>query len=187
MFQFIILLLLIVIVYIYIKTSKVKTQPILKKSYLINESFNTISPIHEEDKKIEILEKCFENVKEKPFFTKYKNQTYCDIYDDKNIACYTPLEYISEIQEFDPESIHLIHNICVDPSMRNKGIGKQLVKRQIEIAKNKGKKKCVLQVKADNIPAVTLYKKMGFTIDKTFRSIDTKFYHQMIYLIVDSM
>jgi ribosomal protein S18 acetylase RimI-like enzyme len=132
--------------------------------------------------KFKILKQCFDNSDTSPFFTKYNIITACDI-KDNNIACYTPLEYIDEINEQNAANGHLLHNICVDPKMRNTGIATTLIYKQIEKAKKMGKNFCMLQVDALNKPAVNLYKKLGFDIKTKFNSTDSKYYYNMVYLI----
>lgn len=56
------------------------------------------------------------------------------------------------------------HIITVDvlPGYRCKGIGSKLLEEIEEIFLNEGVKKCHLEVREDNIPALKLYKKVGY-------------------------
>lgn len=53
-------------------------------------------------------------------------------------------------------------NLYVLSEYRRMGIAKQLVMYSIMFAKNKGFKKIILHVAKDNIPAISLYKGIGF-------------------------
>jgi ribosomal protein S18 acetylase RimI-like enzyme len=55
-----------------------------------------------------------------------------------------------------------LFDIIVDINYRKYGYGEQLIKNIIKIAKGKGVKKAYLQVMLKNIPALNLYKKIGF-------------------------
>jgi [ribosomal protein S18]-alanine N-acetyltransferase len=55
--------------------------------------------------------------------------------------------------------------LAVDKKMRRKGIGNELIKKAISFGKNK-LKKLYLDVRKDNIPAVSLYLKNGFSVTK---------------------
>lgn len=48
------------------------------------------------------------------------------------------------------------------------GVGKTMIKKLINFAKEKGIEQIELEVVADNVKAITLYKKMGFEIFGTF-------------------
>ena len=54
------------------------------------------------------------------------------------------------------------HTLAADPSLKGKGIGKQMVGYCIEYARNHGYKAIRLDVVPDNIPAKRLYEKCGF-------------------------
>ena len=54
-------------------------------------------------------------------------------------------------------------NIAVAPQYRRKGIAQGLVSRLVEMLKEKGNQSLSLEVRVSNIPAVSLYEKMGFT------------------------
>lgn len=55
-----------------------------------------------------------------------------------------------------------ITNIAVHPNFRNKGIGKMLIAKIIEYAKENGISALTLEVRKSNIIAQSLYKKFGF-------------------------
>ena len=64
---------------------------------------------------------------------------------------------------FDSSNAH-ITNLMVDSAWQKKGIGTYLIKKVIEIAKNKNCKELSLEVKDNNLTAQNLYYKLGFTV-----------------------
>ena len=81
-------------------------------------------------------------------------------------ATYTP--YLNEDDFY-------ISVIVVDEKYRNQGIGTLLLNHAVEIAKEKGCKKIVLDVDKDNETAQSLYKKFGFISiqEKTQKKINS--------------
>ncbi len=55
-----------------------------------------------------------------------------------------------------------ITNVAVHPAYRNKGLGRTLVSRLIEVAEEYGIDKFTLEVRPSNDAAITLYSKLGF-------------------------
>lgn len=55
-----------------------------------------------------------------------------------------------------------ILSICVDETLRNKGIASSILKYLIEYLKDKKVNQLFLEVEEENLPAVNLYKKFGF-------------------------
>ena len=64
---------------------------------------------------------------------------------------------------FDGSNAH-ITNLMVGSSWQKLGIGTYLIKKVIEIAKNKNCKELSLEVKDNNFTAQNLYYKLGFTV-----------------------
>ena len=77
-------------------------------------------------------------------------------YKEINWPCRTPAE-----------KVMVIHLIMVHPGMGKKGIGSSLVNYALEIAGLHSCKAVRLDTGAQNIPAVSLYKKLGFEIAGT--------------------
>ena len=70
-----------------------------------------------------------------------------------------------------------INNISVDPNYTNKGIGQKLLIDIMEIAKSKGSKALLLEVRQSNLAAQALYKKLGFVeygIKKNYYPVKSK-------------
>ncbi len=55
-----------------------------------------------------------------------------------------------------------IQTIGIAPSERGKGLGRELMQRLISKAKELGSEQVMLEVRADNEPAISLYKDLGF-------------------------
>lgn len=77
-----------------------------------------------------------------------------------------PAEYAKIVwgNSFAKDEIMVIHLLMVRPSMAGKGIATALVKYAIELAENNSCKALRLDTGSQNIPAVSLYKKLGFQI-----------------------
>lgn len=62
------------------------------------------------------------------------------------------------------DEVMVIHLLLVRPSMAGKGVASSLVKYAAELAKNHSCKALRLDTGGQNIPAVSLYKKLGFQV-----------------------
>lgn len=80
-----------------------------------------------------------------------------------------PTEYAGIVwkQNFANNEVMVIHLLLVRPSMGGKGIATSLVKYAVELAGNNSCKALRLDTGSQNIPAVSLYKKLGFQIVET--------------------
>ncbi len=63
---------------------------------------------------------------------------------------------------------HVI-SIAVLPEHQREGIGCALMREAMEAMVNYKAKECYLEVRASNVPAVNLYRKMGLEIIRTIR------------------
>lgn len=86
-----------------------------------------------------------------------------------------PPEYaeISWSDPADPESVMVIHTLCIRPSWSGKGKGKEFVKFCEEYARSKGWRTIRLDTYEENIPACSLYSGIGYSYAGT-----TKFHFQ---------
>lgn len=107
-----------------------------------------------------ILLQCFNNT-EITNFNKYYSQV-TPIQNRNSIVFTTPNQIIPDIPHITWNGVFL-NNLCVDPTMRNKGIGTQLVSQVIKNAKLQGKDHIILQVENNNLAAINIYEKLGFT------------------------
>ena len=67
--------------------------------------------------------------------------------------------YMGLYLSFDEASVT---NVAVSPTHRKKGYGEALVERAKETAKTAGAECIFLEVRQSNVPALSLYKKLGF-------------------------
>ena len=73
--------------------------------------------------------------------------------------------------------------MCVEPKLRNRGIGKELVLKVIEQAKIENKDHIILQVAENNIYAIKLYETLGFVkYSKGITPDNIKVYIYVLYL-----
>jgi len=63
---------------------------------------------------------------------------------------------------------HVI-SIAVLPKHQREGIGYELMQESMRSMVNYKAKECYLEVRESNVPAVNLYKKMGFEVTRTIR------------------
>jgi ribosomal protein S18 acetylase RimI-like enzyme len=59
------------------------------------------------------------------------------------------------------ERLHLAR-LIIDPTMRGRGLGRELTSRLLQTASRNGARVISLNVVRDNTPAVTLYRALGF-------------------------
>lgn len=80
-----------------------------------------------------------------------------------------PAEYIGIDwgQTLADNEVSVIHLLLVRPSMTGKGIASDLVKYAMKLARNDSCKALRLDTGCQNIPAISLYKKLGFRIVAT--------------------
>ena len=80
-----------------------------------------------------------------------------------------PTEYAGIVwgQTLIDDEVMVIHLLMVRPSMAGNGIASSLVRYAMEMAKNNSCKALRLDTGSQNIPAVSLYKKLGFRVVST--------------------
>ena len=64
--------------------------------------------------------------------------------------------------------------IMIDEPFTNKGYGQQALILLEKAAKKLGVKELTLEVHSDNIPAISLYKKLGYTVKDTIETMEKK-------------
>jgi ribosomal-protein-alanine N-acetyltransferase len=82
---------------------------------------------------------------------------YLAAYADDVLVGYAGMAMLGSPGAFEGE----IHTIGVDPGWQGKGIGKALLQGLLERA-DQAKAPVFLEVRTDNVPAITLYKAHGF-------------------------
>ena len=55
-----------------------------------------------------------------------------------------------------------ITNIAVDPEYRREGLGGKMLELLANVSRDRGMESITLEVRASNIPAISLYEKYGF-------------------------
>lgn len=63
---------------------------------------------------------------------------------------------------------HIV-SVAVLPPYRRKGIGKALVLKALEAMQSYKAKQCFLEVRVTNKPGISLYKNLGFQVNRTIR------------------
>lgn len=95
------------------------------------------------------------------------------VYEENNIIAGSmiadkvqPAEYakIGWKETFSNDEVMVIHLLMVRPSSAGKGIATALVRYAMELARNSSCKALRLDTGSQNIPALSLYKKLGFQI-----------------------
>ena len=86
------------------------------------------------------------------------------IVDNKQPPKYTEIIWG---HSFTNDKVMVIHLLMVRPSMAGKGIATALVKHAIELARNNSCNVLRLDTGSQNIPAISLYKKLGFQVIAT--------------------
>lgn len=69
---------------------------------------------------------------------------------------------ISWSKEFNDNEVTVIHVLCVDPTLQQKGYAQKVVEEVVTNAKENGQKSVRLDALSCNIPAHKLYEKVGF-------------------------
>ncbi len=59
-----------------------------------------------------------------------------------------------------------ILRLCVEPGFRKRGVAKNLLNKAIERFKKEGVELVYLEVEKSNLPAISLYEKLGFKRDR---------------------
>jgi len=106
------------------------------------------------------------------FVDLYKNfpETFIVAEEDGQIVGYIMCRIESGFSRFSLIKRGHVISIAVLPSHRRKGIGETLLKEALQAMINHyGVKECYLEVRVSNMPAINLYKKVGFKIEKTIR------------------
>lgn len=75
--------------------------------------------------------------------------------DDGSVVAYVGASYVLDEAE--------IGNICVLPEYRGMGVGKSLLNDLMDELKSRGIVTVFLEVESDNVNAIALYEKAGFT------------------------
>jgi len=83
------------------------------------------------------------------------------------LRCWSVLRrgtHMKDIMPLPPKNALFIQNVGVAESFQGKGIGSKLLERQIQIAREAGRRVCVLDVAVTNPRAQALYERLGFRV-----------------------
>ena len=84
-------------------------------------------------------------------------------YDDVTERTPEMATYASDwSQQVPDEKVAVIHILAVSPGYQGKGIGSEMIREAIRMAKSKGMQAIRLDALASNTPAHKLYKRLGF-------------------------
>lgn len=72
---------------------------------------------------------------------------------------YHPVEWGLSLQD---DEVAVVHILCVDPDLQNKGVAKSFMKSLIDISKANNKRAVRLDALCCNLPANRLYESLGF-------------------------
>jgi len=106
------------------------------------------------------------------FVDLYKNypETFIVAEEDGQVVGYIMCRIESGFSGFSLIKRGHVISIAVLPGYRQKGIGEALLKEALQAMINHyNVKECYLEVRVSNTPAINLYKKIGFRIEKTLR------------------
>ena len=106
------------------------------------------------------------SIEENSFSDNWSEETYKNYKEDKS-RCYYAAYLSGEVTAFCVSMQVLdeceILKIAVDKEKRGKGIGEALIRKVMKEASENGARFFYLEVRESNTPAITLYKKVGFT------------------------
>jgi len=69
---------------------------------------------------------------------------------------------VGRVERFGKRLVGRIYTLNVRPELRGRGIGKLLMKVIEESFKRRGCREIILEVAVDNLPAINLYRRMGY-------------------------
>ena len=81
---------------------------------------------------------------------------------DEKIVGYINGYIVENSDVYYKEPVAYLDCLCVDASLRKQGIGKELINEFTNIVKSRGAKYIKLNAFENNVPAVTLYKELGY-------------------------
>lgn len=138
----------------------------------------------------------YSNITDVQEILKLDNSYNCDMYSEKQILDFFNINYYRVIVA--KESDKIIGYICfsiifeecnlikivVDKDYRKMGIGKNLVNEMMNTCKENNVSKIYLEVREDNISAISFYEKLGFEFENLrpnyYGDINAKIYERKI-------
>lgn len=77
-----------------------------------------------------------------------------------------------------------VYGLAVHARSRGMGLGRLLTERILKALRRRGVSRICLEVRADNLPAISLYRKLGFRDDKTMSHYYAKGVHAL-HMVLD--
>ena len=93
---------------------------------------------------------------------KNKNTEFCFVYEDKTIVGYLKLNEFTAQNDINDDTSMELERIYIIKKFQGKGLGKSLLEKSVELAKQKNKKFLWLGVWKKNKKAIKFYDKNGF-------------------------
>ncbi len=124
-----------------------------------------------------LLNRCFDESVYNEF-----NEYSKKIKVDGGIVYVTPTIHVPNIPMISWNGLFL-NNLCVEPDIRNTGVGTQLVSGAIEYGRERGYDHIILQVKSVNYPAIRIYEKLGFVRYMEGRDKNHEYVRVYVYYI----
>lgn len=100
-------------------------------------------------------------------FTRYFADT-CFVAESSDLVIGFILGWISQVEN----TVAYVHNVCVAPEMRKKGIATRLYDRFIEAVKVKGCKKVFLIINPRNEASLRFHQALGFRVSEEGEGIE---------------
>lgn len=105
-------------------------------------------------------------IESKSFATPWSKEAFYNELTKNNFAFYTVIEVENQVVGYCGawviiDEVH-ITNIALLPEFRGKKLGDALLRKVMELVRERGAKTMTLEVRASNIPAQSLYRKLGF-------------------------
>ncbi|MCJ8008956.1 ribosomal protein S18-alanine N-acetyltransferase [Lederbergia wuyishanensis] len=106
------------------------------------------------------------NIEQKSFSVPWPKEAFYQDIISNRFALYLMMEYDGQVAGYCGvwlvmDEAH-ITNIAVLPEFRGHKLGEALLRKMMSLAKEAGSKTMTLEVRVSNIPARSLYKKIGF-------------------------
>jgi ribosomal-protein-alanine N-acetyltransferase len=103
------------------------------------------------------------------FLAEWKGKDYSYLWVAADASSGRPVGHVCFWVLFD--ELHLL-NVAVEPGYRNRGVGRELVRRTLEYGRERGARRTFLEVRASNAAARRLYDGFGFAVS----AVRTRYY-----------
>jgi len=87
--------------------------------------------------------------------------------------------HLDFIDRVEPGDLY-VQMVAVSPDFRGRGLGRQLMGRAADLAREQGCGRLALDVSGDNEPAIALYRSLGLDVVETSPEVDGDVVHRMV-------